>query len=180
MEEIKIPVILDIVSRELGVSSVLDDSDSRKRHLVDNRAMAMYYLRKFTKLSLAQIGKVFRKDHASVLHAMKIFSNQFDTDRNFRFKAIHIRRRINEVYPLLHEPDPDSIKSPYEALERSKAFNVSLINRHIDHKEFIYSIEQVLIQNPLIHKKYFNGIQLIYNTEQKDTRVGMVPKHKST
>lgn len=180
MEEIKIPVILDIVSRELEVTSVLDNLGSRKRHLVDNRAMAMYYIRKFTNLSLAQIGEVFCKDHASVLHAMKIFSNQFETNRKFRFKAIQIRRRINEVYPLFDEPDPEQIKSPYEALEKSRAFNVSLINRHILHKEFITSIEQVLIQHPKIHKNYFNGIQLIYNTEQKNTRVGMVPKRQST
>lgn len=180
MEEIKIPVILDIVSRELGVETVLDNLGSRKRHLVDNRAMAMYHLRKFTNLSLSQIGKVFKKDHASVLHAMKVFSNQFDTSRNFRFKAIQIRRRINEVYPLFSEPDPDQIKSPYEALERTRAFNVRLINRHILHKEFISSIEQVLIQHPEIHKNYFNGTQLIYNTEQKNTGVGMVPKRQST
>lgn len=180
MEEIKIPVILDIVSRELGVESVLNNLGSRKRHLVDNRAMAMYYLRKFSNLSLSQIGKVFKKDHATILHAMKIFSNQFETSRKFRFKAIQIRRRINEVYPLFSEPDPDQIKSPYEALERSRAFNVSLINRHIAHKEFITSIEQTLLQYPHIHKKYFNGIQLIYNTKQKNTRVGMVPKRQST
>ena len=180
MEEIKIPVILDIVSRELGISSVLDNLGSRKRHLVDNRAIAMYYLRKFTKLSLSQIGKVFEKDHATALHAVKIFNNQFETSRKFRFKAIRIRRRINEVYPLFSEPDPEQIKSPYEALEKSRAFNVNLINRHILHKEFISSIEEVLLQNPHIHKKYFNGIQLIYNTEQKNTRVGMVPKRQST
>lgn len=179
MEEIKIPVILDIVSRELGVSSVLDDLGSRKRELVDNRSIAMYYLRKFTDLSLTKIGKVFSKDHASVLHAMKIFDNQFQTNRTFRYKAIQIRKRINEVYPIFQDPDPKKIKSPYETIESLRAFNMRLINRHMEHKQFVEDVERTLIQYPTIHKKYFNGTQLIYNVKQEDTGLGMVSEPES-
>lgn len=173
-EELKIPVIIDVVSKELGVDSVLDNSHKRNRELVENRAIAMYFIKKYTKLSLSRIGKAFGKDHATVLHACKLFLNLFDTDATFRTKAVNCRFKLNDICPILDEVKPDTVKSPYETISYLKKANVALINRHMTYKEHLEKIEKAFKKYPLIHKKYFNGIDLIYSHKKKNSRVGVV------
>ena len=58
---------------------------TRKREVVTSRQTAMYVLKNFTKLSLANIGKcIADKDHATVLHACKTINNLKDSDKNFK------------------------------------------------------------------------------------------------
>ena len=46
---------------------------SRKREVVYARAAAFNFIRQNTELSLAAIGDLFGKDHATVLHALKVY-----------------------------------------------------------------------------------------------------------
>jgi chromosomal replication initiator protein len=60
---------------------------SRKREIVWARQLAMFILRKKTKMSLSKIGELCgNKDHATVLHACKSISNLIETDSYFRKK----------------------------------------------------------------------------------------------
>ncbi|MDR1182315.1 MAG: chromosomal replication initiator protein DnaA [Bacteroidales bacterium] len=60
-------------------------SASRKRKVVQVRQAAMYFAKKFTVLSLAQIGeRCGNKDHATVLHACRTISDLKGTDKEFR------------------------------------------------------------------------------------------------
>ncbi len=49
-------------------------SRSRKRTIAFPRQVAMYLCRKHTEDTLADIGKVFRRDHSTVMHAVKVVS----------------------------------------------------------------------------------------------------------
>ena len=45
----------------------------------------MFFAKKYTKLSLANIGKyIGKRDHATVLHACKTVDNLNETDKQFR------------------------------------------------------------------------------------------------
>ena len=62
-------------------------SSSRKRDIVLVRQVAMYFSKKHTDLSLAQIGAACGdKDHATVLHACRTVENLMATDRHFKEK----------------------------------------------------------------------------------------------
>lgn len=60
-------------------------STSRKRDVVQVRQVSMFFAKKYTELSLAQIGEQCgKKDHATVLHACRTVDNLRTTDRNFK------------------------------------------------------------------------------------------------
>ena len=60
-------------------------SASRKRTIVQTRQVAMYFVKKYTDLSLAQIGThCGDKDHATVLHACRTIENTKDINKVFK------------------------------------------------------------------------------------------------
>ena len=60
-------------------------SKTRKRHIVQARQLAMFFAKKLTKASLANIGQqIGHRDHATVLHACKTVDNLAFTDKQFR------------------------------------------------------------------------------------------------
>ena len=71
-------------------------SKSKKRELVQARQLAMHFAKKYTKLSLAEIGKQCGgKDHATVIHALKTVTNLLETDKQFRTLATEIEKNIS-------------------------------------------------------------------------------------
>jgi len=67
--------ISDLVGRQFKVSFDDLQSKSRKRTVAFPRQVAMYLCRKHTEETLADIGKVFRRDHSTVMHAIKVVSS---------------------------------------------------------------------------------------------------------
>ncbi|MBP9790726.1 MAG: hypothetical protein KBD57_09320 [Bacteroidia bacterium] len=63
---------------------VITSKKPRKRELVVTRQAAMTLAKLTSRMSLAQIGAKFNKDHATVLHSVKTIGNLRDTDRKFR------------------------------------------------------------------------------------------------
>jgi chromosomal replication initiator protein len=82
-------------------------SDSRKGDTIRAKHKAMFFIRRDTKLSLSQIGKLFEGrngflKHDTILKDIRSVQNQIDTDRNFR----------NEVYDiseLLESYEPEEV-----------------------------------------------------------------------
>lgn len=66
---IQLPEIIALVEQSFGISKQELVSKSRKGLIVWARQVAMYLGRRFTLLSLDQIGKSFDRDHATVLYA---------------------------------------------------------------------------------------------------------------
>lgn len=65
-------IISEFVCKQFNVSMSELQSRSRKRILTFPRQVAMFLCRKHTQESLAQIGKEFKRDHSTVLHAIKV------------------------------------------------------------------------------------------------------------
>lgn len=61
-------IIIDKLSAMAGVDVRMV---SRKREVVEARQVAMFLLRKLTRLSLEEIGFMFNKNHATVVYSSK-------------------------------------------------------------------------------------------------------------
>lgn len=71
------PMIIQTVSNFYTVPVEQIMSDRRSKDTVHPRQMSMYLVRKLTSYSLPEIGKVFGRDHTTVMHAC----DKIDSDR---------------------------------------------------------------------------------------------------
>jgi chromosomal replication initiator protein len=83
--EVSIDYIQKVVCDYFDMPIELIKSKTRKREVVQARQIAMYFAKKMTKSSLANIGMhCGGKDHATVLHACRTVNNLQETDKQFR------------------------------------------------------------------------------------------------
>ena len=83
--EISIDYIQKVVCDYFKVPVSEIFSASRKRTIVQARQVSMYFVKKYTELSLAQIGtECGDKDHATVLHACRTVENMKATEKVFK------------------------------------------------------------------------------------------------
>jgi chromosomal replication initiator protein len=93
--EISIDYIQKIVSDYFQLDLETLQSKTRKRHVVQARQLAMFFAKKFTKASLANIGsQIGDRDHATVLHACKTVDNVVATDKQFKKFVEDINKKL--------------------------------------------------------------------------------------
>ena len=68
----RIEYYIEVVCRTYKVKRVDLVSKSRIRELVTPRHMVWYLIRTYTNITLRQICSVFNKDHASVIHGVRM------------------------------------------------------------------------------------------------------------
>ena len=84
-KEVSIEYIQKVVSDYFQMDVETLQSKTRKRHIVQARQLAMFFVKKLTKASLASIGtQIGKRDHATVLHACKTVNNLSTTDKQFK------------------------------------------------------------------------------------------------
>jgi chromosomal replication initiator protein len=94
--EISIDYIQKVVSDYFQLDLDTLQSKTRKRHVVQARQLAMFFAKKFTKSSLANIGsKIGDRDHATVLHACKTVDNLVSTDKQFKKYVDDIHKKLS-------------------------------------------------------------------------------------
>lgn len=86
--------IIDTVCVFFGVSTQIMKSAKRDNLTAEARQVAMFFLRKYTNMSLKEIGAFFGRDHTTVIHSCGVVENHFKTEDIFR-------ERINEVENLI-------------------------------------------------------------------------------
>lgn len=80
-----INIIFWKVSQETKISRQLITKRTRKREIVQARQLVQYFLERYTKLSLPEIGKLTGGfDHSTILASKKNIKNLMDTDKHFR------------------------------------------------------------------------------------------------
>ncbi len=70
-DNLTVNAISEMIATQFQVSLQEMQSKSRKRKLTFPRQIAMYLCRKHTEDSLVDIGRLFNRDHSTVLHAIK-------------------------------------------------------------------------------------------------------------
>ncbi len=71
--------IIDIVSGRFCVPVDELKARSRKREIVECRQVAIWIIKKKTRLSLSQIGKLFDRDHSTVLFSINSVNTFIET-----------------------------------------------------------------------------------------------------
>lgn len=93
--EVSIDYIQKVVCDYFDMPIELLKSKTRRREVVQARQIAMFFAKKMTKSSLANIGMhCGGKDHATVLHACKTVNNLVDTDKRFRTYVNELEKKI--------------------------------------------------------------------------------------
>jgi len=90
-------LIGEMISREFNVSYKDLQSRSRKKVIAFPRQVAMYLGRKYTEESLESIGKTFNRNHATVLHAIKVVSERCRHDTSVRRQVEILDRKMLEL-----------------------------------------------------------------------------------
>lgn len=94
-------MVIETVCEAIGFDIERIRLKTRKREVVEVRQMAMLFVYKYSHMPLAEVGWVFKKDHATVLHAIRTMKNLVETDKNIA--AIHkvidekLNNKIKEV-----------------------------------------------------------------------------------
>ncbi len=68
----------------------------RYRQLVIPRQIIMFLLRRYTKMSLKGIGKLYHKDHATVIHSITTVLNLLETDADYRKEVLYLEAQVEE------------------------------------------------------------------------------------
>ncbi len=87
-------LIIQYIANFLHISEKAMKAKTRKHDVVVARQIAMYFIKKITNLNLKAIGKIFNRDHATVIHAIKTVENMCDVDVNFRNMIDDIKRNL--------------------------------------------------------------------------------------
>ncbi|MEI8192750.1 MAG: chromosomal replication initiator protein DnaA [Flavobacteriia bacterium] len=93
--EVSIEYIQKIVCDYFDLPIEMLKSKTRKREVVQARQISMYFSKKMTKSSLANIGAhCGGKDHATVLHACRTVVNLSETDKQFRHYLDELEKKL--------------------------------------------------------------------------------------
>jgi chromosomal replication initiator protein len=77
-DEVTAEAIQEAVARVLGVPQAEILSPRRTPRVARARQLAMYLCRELTPLSLAEVGRAFDRDHATVMHAVRAVSARIE------------------------------------------------------------------------------------------------------
>ena len=100
VKNVKREISIDYIQKTVSDYFQLDletlQSKTRKRHVVQARQLAMFFAKKHTKSSLANIGsQIGDRDHATVLHACKTVENLLSTDKQFKKYVEDIQKKLS-------------------------------------------------------------------------------------
>ena len=90
-------MICELVSGQFNVSVKELQSKSRKKVITTPRQIAMYLARKYTEESLVDIGKIFNRDHSTVLHAIKVVSHKLVRDSSVNAQLEILSNKVKQL-----------------------------------------------------------------------------------
>ena len=91
----KIAAIQSLVSKSFNIDLSKLLSPSRTGEIAYIRQISMYFSKKMTKSSLANIGAhCGGKDHATVLHACRTVVNLSETDKQFKIYLEDLEKKL--------------------------------------------------------------------------------------
>ena len=110
---------------------------TRKRHYVYCRSVYFALCRKYTTMSLREIGETVGRDHATVIHGINIFNDQIKMYNEKRYLDVYYKiSDIIESEKVKTEPEEyyktrvDDLQSRLSILERINNMLESKIKNH--------------------------------------------------
>lgn len=96
-QELTAAMVCEMVSSEFKVSIAELQSKSRKKTVTQPRQIAMYLSRKYTDDSLADIGKLFNRDHSTVLHSIKVVATKLVRDASINAQLEILSEKVKQL-----------------------------------------------------------------------------------
>jgi len=90
-------MIGDLVGSQFKVSVKDMQSRSRKKVITFPRQVAMYLSRKYTDESLADIGRIYNRDHSTVLHSIKVVTNLTNRDTSVNAQLNLLSDKVKQL-----------------------------------------------------------------------------------
>ena len=145
-----IDFILSVIESETGLNVL---NPTRKRQYVDARAMACFIMSRKLNLTLSQIGEILNKNHATVLHSLKLFDNLYETDYRFKEKF----DKIKGIY---------CNKTPVEEPLDLKDEHIKKLQKLYDNKIRVLTLENNQLKNAKSkyqENPYADIVEMIYD-----------------
>ena len=142
------------VVEEVMERSVFEHLHRRYREYNEVRQIAYYCLRKYTNLSLNEIARIFKKNHASILHGVRNIEGFLENDKRMQDIIAKIHSEI-----IIYMPSAkDYVNTVIEEIETTHIMLEEIKRKFLKIKDKfnIVDDEQLRI------------------TEQEDTSVGVV------
>ena len=110
-------VIIQVVFSYFGVPIELKDNPTRKREKVMACQYSMYFLRAYTRLSLAEAGALFGRDHATTIHSCKKLNFEIakykDAQQAAQSLELKINSKIKELNLIIQKALDDVFERKY-------------------------------------------------------------------
>ncbi|MEE4167150.1 MAG: chromosomal replication initiator protein DnaA [Desulfocapsaceae bacterium] len=90
-------LISELVGSQFKISVEDMQSRSRKKKFAFPRQVAMYLSRKHTEETLADIGRVFNRDHSTVMHSIKVISCLNRRDNSISAQIDLLSKKVNRL-----------------------------------------------------------------------------------
>lgn len=94
----KIDNFMQCFYKATGTNDYMIKGKSRKQEYVIHRHLAMYLTFNQFDVSYANVGKYFNKDHATVIHAVKMVKNALEVDKKYPEYFAKVVTYMNENY----------------------------------------------------------------------------------
>jgi chromosomal replication initiator protein len=93
---LSVEMIRDFIARHYKIS--VDDlqSRSRKKTIAFPRQVSMFLARKYTELGLAEIGRVFNRDHSTVLHSIRVITDAMSRNGSVRGQVELLAKKLQQ------------------------------------------------------------------------------------
>lgn len=86
-----------IICREFSISSEQLKCKSRNKELVFARHLMCYLIKKYSPhYSLKSIGTYLKRDHTSVIHAIKCINNYLDSKHPLQYTIVDIKLKVDD------------------------------------------------------------------------------------
>jgi len=141
-----------IVNRTVGLNELNLSDASRKREIVQYRWVGFKLARMLTKSSLTTIGKVYNKDHATVLHGIKEFDNFF-TQLDFKDSRDLFEKALKDFKTIQRDLGLDASIKTIEELFLCFQSTLELMNDRCNKKiKELSNQNERMLTNPIFSK----------------------------
>lgn len=89
-------IIRDFIARQFKLSVQDLQSRSRKKTIAFPRQVSMYLARKYTDQGLAEIGKIFNRDHSTVLHSVRVITDAISRNGSIRGQVELLAKKLQK------------------------------------------------------------------------------------
>ena len=94
--DLSIMLLQNAIHEVTGLKFGEYDNDSRNQDCVFARMIFIYHCRKSNKMKLSEISKYIHRTHSAILHLLKVYSDEYKYNKNFRVIADRVDDILNK------------------------------------------------------------------------------------